>query len=64
MSNTNPTTIIQHRANRILAALPPEDFQRIAPHLIETPLTFKRMLYKPDQRITQVSNFPTPASAP
>jgi CRP-like cAMP-binding protein len=45
---------IQFSANRILAALPPEEFQRLAPHLVETPLTFKLSLSKPDQPIRQV----------
>jgi CRP-like cAMP-binding protein len=44
----------QARHNRILSALPSEEFQRIAPHLIETPLTFKQSLYKADQPIKQV----------
>jgi CRP-like cAMP-binding protein len=44
----------QARHNRILSALPAEEFQRIAPHLIETPLTFKLSLSKADQPITHV----------
>jgi CRP-like cAMP-binding protein len=44
----------QARHNRILSALPAEEFQRIAPHLIETPLTFKQPLSKADQPITHV----------
>src|SRR5438093_7762709 len=45
---------IQHPANRILDALPPDDLARIAPHLTETPLEFKRVLYQRDQPIAQV----------
>ena len=45
---------IQHPQNRILAALPADEFRRLAPHLTETPLTFKRSLSKPGQPITHV----------
>jgi len=44
----------QARHNRILSALPAEEFQRLALHLIEAPLTFKQSLSKPDQPITHV----------
>jgi hypothetical protein len=40
--------------NRILAALPPKERQRLAPHLTETPLAFKQSLSKPDRPITHV----------
>jgi CRP-like cAMP-binding protein len=40
--------------NRILAALPPKERQRLAPHLTETPLAFKQSLSKADRPITQV----------
>jgi CRP-like cAMP-binding protein len=46
--------IIQHSHNRILAALPPDEFRRLAPHLIEAPLTFKQSLSKADHPIRQV----------
>ena len=45
---------IQYKKNRILAALPAEDLQRLAPHLRESVLTFKRSLYKTNQPIKQV----------
>jgi CRP-like cAMP-binding protein len=45
---------IQFQKNRILAALPPADFARIAPHLTETPLTYKLSLYRGDEPIKQV----------
>jgi CRP-like cAMP-binding protein len=45
---------IQYRENRILSALPPEEFRRIAPHLTETPLTFKQSLSKAGQPIARV----------
>jgi CRP-like cAMP-binding protein len=44
----------QARENRILAALPRNELQRLAPHLTETPLAFKQSLSKPDRPITQV----------
>jgi CRP-like cAMP-binding protein len=45
---------IQYKANRILAALPPEDFERLAPHLTPTRLTYKRSLSKGNESIKQV----------
>jgi CRP-like cAMP-binding protein len=45
---------IQHPENRILSALPADQMRRLAPHLTETPLTFKRSLCKPGQPITEV----------
>jgi CRP-like cAMP-binding protein len=45
---------IQYQKNRILAALPPDEFQRLAPHLAETPLAFKRSVCKPSEPIQQV----------
>ena len=45
---------IQYRKNRILTALPPADIERLAPYLTETPLTYKRSLYKGDEPIEQV----------
>jgi CRP-like cAMP-binding protein len=45
---------IQYRQNRILAALPPDEFLRLVPHLTQSPLPYKRVLYKADQPITEV----------
>lgn len=45
---------IQYPRNRILAALPPREFRRVAPHLAEAPLTFKQSLSKADRPIRQV----------
>ena len=45
---------IQYQQNRILSALPPDEFERFAPHLQQTTLTFKRSLYKGNQPIKQV----------
>lgn len=56
-SAARPTGVspdFQARRNRILSALPSDEFQRIAPHLIETPLTFKQSLSGPDEPIKQV----------
>ncbi len=47
-------TIIQHARNRILAALPPEEFRRLAAHLTEAPLRFKQSLSKPGRPVRQV----------
>lgn len=45
---------VQFAKNRILEALPPEEFRRISPFLTSVQLEFKKSLYKPDQPITQV----------
>jgi hypothetical protein len=45
---------IQYREHRILTALPADEFERLAPHLQQTTLTFKRSLYKGNQPIKQV----------
>ena len=37
--------------NRLLAALPRQDFQRLAPHLEQVSLTFGEVLYEPGGRI-------------
>ena len=45
---------IQHRQNRLLSALPPEELGRLARHLSEESLTFKQSLSKADEPIMQV----------
>jgi len=45
---------IQYRENRILAALPPDEFERFGPRLQQSPLTFKRSLHKAGQPINLV----------
>jgi len=45
---------VQYPQNRILAALPPEEFRRLAPHLTDAALTFKQSLSKPDRPILRV----------
>jgi CRP-like cAMP-binding protein len=44
--------------NRLLAALPPAEYARLAPHLETVALTLKQVLYAPDAPITHVY-FPT-----
>jgi len=41
-------------ANHLLAALPPDDYARLAPTLRNTPLKLKRFLHKPGEAIEQV----------
>jgi CRP-like cAMP-binding protein len=41
-------------ANRLLAALPADDYDRVAPTLRNTPLKLKRFLHKPGEVINQV----------
>jgi len=45
---------IQYQGNRILAALPREDFKRLAPHLTASRLTYKLSVYEADERIDKV----------
>jgi CRP-like cAMP-binding protein len=40
--------------NRILAALPPAEFRRLAPHLTTIPVRTKQVLYKQGERIQHV----------
>jgi CRP-like cAMP-binding protein len=41
-------------SNKLLASLPVEDYQRIAPHLRAVPLAAKQVVHKQDQRIKEV----------
>ena len=45
---------IQHLENRILAALPPDEFLRLAPHLTLSPLTYKHVITKAGEPIRDV----------
>lgn len=45
---------IQYQTNRILAALPREDFKRLAPHLSASRLPYKLNIYKAHERIGRV----------
>lgn len=40
--------------NHLLAALPPTDYTRLAPHLTVVPLILKQFLYRPGERIEHV----------
>jgi hypothetical protein len=40
--------------NQILAALPPEDYERIAPHLTTVVLSHRQVLYQAGQQIEHV----------
>jgi CRP-like cAMP-binding protein len=40
--------------NRILAALPPAEFRRLAPHLTTVPVRTKQILYKQGERVEHV----------
>jgi CRP-like cAMP-binding protein len=45
---------IQYQTNRILAALPADDFKRLSPHLRATRLSYKLSVYKANQAIDRV----------
>lgn len=40
--------------NRILNALPPEEYERLSPHLEHVTLSLRQILYRPEQPITHV----------
>src|SRR3546814_17691092 len=46
--------------NRLLAALPAADFERLLPHLERVPLALGKVLYEPGERLAH-AYFPTPA---
>lgn len=48
------TAAMRPAGNWLLAALPPEEYARLAPHLEAIALTFKLVLYEPDAPITHV----------
>jgi CRP-like cAMP-binding protein len=50
--DTRPS--VYRPVNRLLATLPPEDYQRILRQLVTVPLKFKQVLYKQDQIIEHV----------
>jgi len=52
--DTGPEPAFQVPGNRILAALPPGEFRRLAPHLTDTRLTLRKSLSKPGRPIGQV----------
>ena len=54
LADASPERAFQVYHNRILAALLPGEFRRLAPHLTDTRLTFKQTLSKPDRPIDQV----------
>ncbi|GEO19350.1 Crp/Fnr family transcriptional regulator [Microvirga aerophila] len=53
MSTPQPSSVTaDHRTNRLLAALEPEDFARLEPHLELVNLTLKQVLYETGDTIT------------
>jgi CRP-like cAMP-binding protein len=43
-----------NRVNRLLAAIPPEEYQRLLPHLKPVYLEYKQILYQPNEPINYV----------
>ena len=52
------TKTIEPVANRLLAALPGKEYQRLRPHLEEGPLAFGEVLYVPGEIIQLLWNPP------
>ncbi|MDZ7967201.1 MAG: Crp/Fnr family transcriptional regulator [Nostoc sp. DedSLP03] len=46
--------ILEQPANKLLAVLPPSDYERLVPHLKLVSLPFQKVLYEPGEPITQV----------
>jgi CRP-like cAMP-binding protein len=53
---------LQHnpRQNHLLAAMPPEEYERLLPHLLLTPMLLGEMIYEPGEQLTH-AYFPTTA---
>ena len=58
MAKKLPKIVTQLNTNRLLAALPQEDYQRLTPHLKTVTLSLEQVLFKPDQKIESIY-FPT-----
>jgi hypothetical protein len=52
------TKTLEPVANRLLAALPGKEYQRLRPHLEEGPLAFGKVLYVPGEIIQLLWNPP------
>ena len=51
LARASPQQAFQVQHNRILAALPPEELRRLAPHLTDATLVMRRSLSKPERPI-------------
>ncbi len=49
-----PTVTLLRSRNKLLASLPMDDYQRIAPHLRSVPMKFKQVLHRQDEPIQDV----------
>jgi len=49
-----PTSGHQRSTNRLLAALPSDEYQRILPHLVTRQLRLRQVLHKHGERLTEV----------
>jgi CRP-like cAMP-binding protein len=49
-----PSPAAQQASNRLLAALPPADFQRLLPELVYRPLKLRQVLHKNGDRVREV----------
>jgi CRP-like cAMP-binding protein len=52
-AQSSPGRSFNRASNKLLASLPPEDYQRISPKLKHLPLRFRQVLHKQDERITE-----------
>jgi CRP-like cAMP-binding protein len=60
MGAPNPSLLHNPNQNHLLAAIPPDEFARLSPHLTLTPMLLGDMLYEPGGQLTHAF-FPTTA---
>lgn len=54
IADASPTLVTQRSHNRLLAALPVDEYQRIVPQLSVRPLRLRQVLHKHGERLTEV----------
>src|SRR5215212_5330190 len=54
IADTGPSLVTKHSQNRLLAALPSDEYQRILPHLVTRPLRVRQVIHKHGEKLTEV----------
>ena len=54
IADVDPSPGPQQSYNRLLAALPADEYQRIAPNLVSRPLRLRQVIHKPGDKLTEV----------